>query len=383
MTPTTELQPLSHRNRRIVFSALVLIFILSVPLMVFYAIGYRFDLTDTTKNIKSVGGMYISSEIDTVDMYVDDTLVEDMRIFRAAAYIQNLEEGVHALHVQGDGVQTWVKNLPVFPHFVTEAQSFNMPKVPQVRIIPQWITSTGEGVLFELATSTMFSFASSTDIYTFSTSTATSSYTESLEYLYIEDLFASSTQLRKSLQAEKDSENKRFDFGPLIPVPASSTATSTKIVDDFALYEDEEDVFVKWQGTTKDIPYYFCVRYLGKEETIDSYGAHIFDALQTQFGIQESLDKGISIGQRLCRDAIRIDRLQQEIQWFDFYPRGTDIVLMQLEDGLYAIEIDDRAWQNTQLIYPGADFHVVLDGGRLYIQDRGYFLEVFTEIAAQ
>jgi hypothetical protein len=56
---------------------------------------------------------------------------------------------------------------------------------------------------------------------------------------------------------------------------------------------------------------------------------------------------------------------------------------MHLSDGLYAVEVDDRAWQNTQLLYPGTDIHVVQDGGRIYVQDGEYYLEVFTEIASQ
>ena len=383
MTPTTELKPLSHNNRRIVFTTLVIIFILSVPLMVFYAIGYRFDLTEGNQNIKSVGGLYIASGIDTTDIYVDDELIEDVRIFRSAAYIQNLESGVHAVHVQGEGVQTWVKDLPVFPHYVTEAQSFNMPLVPQIRIITQWNTPANKGVLFEAATSTLFAFASSTEEYILSTSTATSSYTESLEYLYIEDLFASSTQEKNALLAIKEREEKRFGFGPLIPMAtASSTATTSKISGDFVLFEDSGEVYVKTKTNSDDIPYYFCVRHTEKNRTISDYGLHVYESLNKLYDLEGASIVGIiPITKRLCRDTIRIDRLHQEVLWFDFYPRRNDIVLMQLEDGLYAVEVDDRAWQNTQLLYPGSNLHVLIDGGRLYVYDRGYYLEIFTEIA--
>jgi hypothetical protein len=71
------------------------------------------------------------------------------------------------------------------------------------------------------------------------------------------------------------------------------------------------------------------------------------------------------------------------VQWFDFYADSSDIILMHLQDGLYAVEVDDRAWQNTQLIYPGEDLEIVHDGGKIYVKDGEYYLEVFTEIAPQ
>jgi hypothetical protein len=73
--------------------------------------------------------------------------------------------------------------------------------------------------------------------------------------------------------------------------------------------------------------------------------------------------------------------LWQTVKWFDFMPDNENLVLMLLDDGLFVIEADDRAWQNTQLLYPGKDLEVLLDGGRIFVKDGDYYLEVFTEIA--
>lgn len=383
MTPTIEMKPLSQKKRQFVFILSVTLFVLAVPISVFYAIGYRFDFTDELNSIKSVGGMYVRSDANNTEMFINDNPVVDMRVFQKAAYIQNLEAGMHRIHVQGPFVQTWVKNLPVFAHFVTEAASFNLPKVPQVRLITQWSSPvTNRGVIFDAATSTRFGFASTTNALEYSSSTATSTLSINPEYLYVQSLFASSTEQKAILeQQNKPTTTKPFSFD----VPTSSAklryATTTKNWRDFSLFEKGSEVYMAWKGNKEDVPHYYCVTYQGEKKTTTQYGLHVYEALKAQLGSTTNLST--LVGDRICRDQIRIDRLDEQVLWFDFYPDSTDLVLMHLSDGLYVVEVDDRAWQNTQLLYPGTDIHVIQDGGRIYIHDGEYYLEVFTEIASQ
>ena len=121
--------------------------------------------------------------------------------------------------------------------------------------------------------------------------------------------------------------------------------------------------------------------YQGEKKTSSEYGKHVTEALLKQF--KGSSNLSALQGERVCRSDIRIDRLGKEVLWFDFFPDSGDLVLLHLEDGLYVVEVDDRAWQNTQLLYPGEDIHVVQDGGRIYVKDGEYYVEVFTEIASQ
>ncbi len=383
MTPTIEMKPLSQKKRRFVFLLSLALFLFAVPFSVFYAIGYRFDFSSELTSIKSVGGLYVRNDIDATEIYVNNEPVHDMRVFQRAAYIQNLEAGVHRLHVQGNNVQTWVKNLPVYAHFVTEVASFNMPKVPQIRIITQWSDPLdGRGVVFDAATTTAFDFASSTTQLRLASSTATSSLVVNPEYAYVASLIASSTEMHQLLHGE-EIEPFRFDTEHATSIPYIDllNATTTRTWRDVSLYEQDGEVYVSWNGNPEDVPYYYCVVYQGEKKTTAQYGKHITEALQKQF-------KGIAnlnalIGERVCRNDIRIDRLGKKVLWFDFFPDSVDLVLMHLEDGLYVVEVDDRSWQNTQLLYPGTDIHVVQDGGRIYVQDGEYYIEVFTEIASQ
>ena len=388
MTPTVEIKPLSQKKRLFVFVLALVVFVVAVPISVFYAIGYRFDFTgDITNfanitNIKSVGGMYIRNDTPNTAMFVDDEPVRDMRLFQKAAYIQNLEAGMHRIHVQGVGVQTWVKNLPVFAHFVTEASSFNLPKVPQIRIITQWSDPiTNIGVLTDHATTTQFAFASSTTILEYATSSATSSLIANPEYTFVKSLFASSTQLR-NLLADKAAATtkKRFTFDVATTSLIGVDATTTKVWRDTTLFEKNNKVFIAWHGDANHIPHYYCLTYVGEKKTSAQYGVDVYSSLSDEFASTTLLSS--LVGQRVCRKEIQIDDLGQKVSWFDFYPNSTDIVLMQLEDGLYAVEADDRGWQNVQQLYPGKDIHVIQESGNIYINDGDYYLQVFTEIAS-
>ena len=156
--PTVE--PLPRMQRRIVFWLCLCIFVIAMPLLWFYTTGYRLNFTDNTRSIVSVGGLYVSTDAPGVDFYIDNTKVTNLRLFRKATYIQDIIEGKHSLHVQGAGVQTWAKDLPVSSYIVTEAFAFTMPLEPHIRLISDWFTKDSQSVLrVSDASSTPFSFA--------------------------------------------------------------------------------------------------------------------------------------------------------------------------------------------------------------------------------
>jgi len=385
MTPIPDVQPLSRTHRKIVFILAIVLFSCTVPVLVFHAMGYRFDFSSSDTNFKKVGGMYVSSDIDDVGIYVDDQLVEDMRVFQNAAYIQNLESGMYQIHTQKEGLQTWVKELPVFAHYVTEAQGFNMPSVPQLRLVTEFMTGDNASVIFENATTTHFANASTTNTFFVATSTATTSYTYNQEYAFLEQLFASSTEKRLLTESQNEITEKSFLFSADLPATTSlaePVATTTKHWNDVSLYELNDEVYARWTGKPDDVPHYFCVSGIGATSTELYYGSHVYEAFEDEYSASstDTLSDVLVVADRFCRTQIRIDRLWQDVQWFDFFPGSRDHVLMQLQDGLYVVEVDDRAWQNTQMLYSGDYLEVLLDGGRIFVKDHGYIFEVFTEL---
>lgn len=337
MTPSSDMKPLSQRKRQLIFIMSVLLFATAVPVSVFYAIGYRFDFSGDIKSIKTVGGMYVRSDTPNTEMRIDEKPVDDMRVFQKASYIQNLEAGIHHIYIQGAQVQTWVKKLPVYAYLVTEVSSFNMPTVPQIRLITEWNDKqTGNGIVFDTATSTQFAFASTTNLLLLSTTTATTTFVRNAEYVYIKSLFASSTELKAELAAPTQKNSKKqFSFDVATSSAKKVLATSTKSWRNFKLFERGSGVYIAWEGSFEHSPYYYCVEYKTPLQTSAEYGQHVYDALVAQTASSTTSLEDME-GNRICRTEIHIDNLQQKVLWFDYFPNSTDHILMHLQDGLSA-----------------------------------------------
>src|SRR3990167_5269934 len=203
MKPIVE--PLAYWRRKVIFITLLLAFLFSLPAFMFYATGYRYDIFSGSPSITATGGLYIAADAVDSSIYVNETEVTNARVFRNASYIQGLEPGMHRVHVQAPGLHTWVKNLSVYRHIVTEAEAFNLPLVPQVRLVTEYRTQADEAVFFMSSTThkkMILPLASSSVPYIVSTSTATSTYRLSTEYALLFDLFEVKASTTKAAEVE-------------------------------------------------------------------------------------------------------------------------------------------------------------------------------------
>ncbi len=381
-------QPMPRSHRRFVFWTFLAIFLITMPSLWFYTTGYRFDWTSEEGGIIGVGGLYISTDSQDVEFYVDDVQMTNFRIFRKAAYIQNLIEGKHSIHVQGAGLQTWTKDLPVQSYIVTEAFAFMMPLVPQIRVISEYQTATGTAVLrtAEPTSELLFAFASSSNAYIATTTRATTTLALNAEYRYVSGLFASTSATSTSLVAQISDRIERQFVTRATTTPLDVVATTTRTEQGMRAFLMDGEINVAWVGDENERPNYFCVNAVSASSTPRTNGAHVYDDMLfegVQAGIASTTEEIAALieGSRICRSSIRIDRKGKDVHGFEFFPNNPGLVLMLLSDGLYVVEVDDRAWQNTQLLYPGNDLAFVVDGGRIYVRDRGYFVEVFTTVA--
>lgn len=380
MKPTV--QPLARWRRTLIFMVLFLAFLVSLPAFMFYATGYRYDFFSSTPGITATGALYISAEAEESTIYIDEVEVTNARLFRKASYIQGLEAGIHRVHVQAPHLNTWVKNLSVYRHIVTEAEAFNLPLVPQVRPITMYQTVRGEALFLGTSSTTaVLPLASSSIPFVVSTSTATSTHRLNSEYTLLNDLFiekASTTA--KLLLAEKT-----FGFSTTSneTKKEEELATTTVIRNNLTLYKSGEDVFAMALGTGKQIPHYFCVSQVEMEADLNSAAAiesqADIDSRNEELLFEETLAE-LSSNKRECRTEIRIDRKWQNVHDFDFLPTNENLVLMHLDDGIYVVEIDDRSWQNAQVLYAGRDLEMIIYGGGIFVKDKNLILEVYTEI---
>lgn len=382
MTPLV--QPLAYWQRKLIFILLLLAFLFALPVFMFYATGYRYDFLSDKPSITATGGLYIAAEALDSAIYVDEVEITNARVFRNASYIQGLVPNLHRVHVQSPGRHTWVKQLSVYPHIVTEAEAFNMPLVPQVRPVTAYLTATGEAV-FKVATTSQVVLpdASSTIPLFLSTTTATSTFKLNQEYDFLLNLFAEQASTT-ALLAKRETLVADFGFATITPNATSATATAAVLLatttvsrSNLTLMESGADVVAVAIGTGRQIPHYFCTTQIEQEGVLESETAESLEQGDLMF--EKTLNE-LSNNTRVCRDEIVMDRQGEEVLGFNFLPDDENLVLILRPSGLYVTEIDDRVWQNTQPLYLGTDIEFLVYNGAIFIRDGALILEVFTDI---
>lgn len=87
---------------------------------------------------------------------------------------------------------------------------------------------------------------------------------------------------------------------------------------------------VSWTGSTESIPYYFCVS-------------------------------------EICQKEVLV-KPSSKLRSFEFYPGRDDLLILNLADGIYLTEIDDRSTQNIQTLVQGKNLDFRVDDGIIYIK---------------
>ncbi len=368
MDERIQVQPLPHKTRHRAFLGLVLIFLMSLPFLYLYATGYRFDFHKPS-NLISTGGIYVAAERAGAEIYIDGELVRETRTFRKAFYAQNLDSGTHRISVQKEGYHTWVKELPVTKRLVTEAEAFNLPLVPQVRVVSAWQSATGSPIV-----RTSLLIASTTNIILATTTSATSSFQKNKEYEALITHF-STTSLKV-----KESENATAQIKDIFLTSTTSEvgieeATSTIEYNGVRLERAGDEVTASWVGSFEQMPYYYCAPDFpaySSSTTPTSIPEDVVIPLDDEpypentgiMGPVQTIPKDTA-----CDPRIRIDRKWQKVRDFDFYPGSTDFVVVALQDGVYVVEVDDRSWQNVQPLIMGNNLEFYIENGSIYVYD--------------
>lgn len=368
MSPQPEVKPLSTGHRSAFFYVLATLFFVSLPFLFLYASGYRLNFGGESALI-STGGLYVAAERTGAEIYIDNELVRETRVFRRAFYAQSLPPGTHRVHVQKPAHHTWVKQLPVYAHLVTEAQAFNLPIVPQVRVIAPTLNDSGD--IHLTATNTVMTNASTTNDYFVATTTVSDNLlTENSEFTRLLELFVEPEVVNTVSQVVDETL-------------AAEIATTTKEFNGVSLYEADGQVWAKYTGSPENMPYYYCADDF---ELISASSTAAWQTNSSQVAAAseadlEALDLPVQeVGDlEACEPVIAIDQLGQAVSHFDFFPGSSDFLLLGLTDGIYMIEIDDRAWQNAQplLLAPNLDFRV--ENGNVYVYDGELIYEVEIE----
>jgi hypothetical protein len=220
------MQPLSQTKRTIYLTLFTIAFVVLIPIIILYSIGYR--LNDALGLVKT-GGIYVQSDIADTIVYVDGELENETGLFLRNSFIQNLRPGTYGISVEKEGYRTWNKTIEVFANKVTEAHLFMVPERVVTTAVPHYLTATS--------------------------TPARATVLPNPDYVALEKLFVKATSTV-----------------PAKPAVATTSTTSGQgpvtdprtLKDGFEEYGDlyswleKGDVAIEWVGSPERVPFYFC-----------------------------------------------------------------------------------------------------------------------------
>lgn len=107
-------------QKKILFFALVLFFILSSLFFVFYSQGYRFDFRN--KKIVQTGGLFLKITPPGAEVYLNGKYLKKTNFLFNSLFLNNLIPQKYTIQIKKDGYHSWKKTLPIEELKVTEAK---------------------------------------------------------------------------------------------------------------------------------------------------------------------------------------------------------------------------------------------------------------------
>ncbi len=274
------------KKRAFYFFSFTAIFIIVIPFIVFYSLGYRF-----TKDyeITERGGLYVFVTENNAEIYINDELKNVSSTFNREMFLQNLKPQSYLVLVSNDIFWPWAKYVDVKEGEVSPVYPLLVPKrIDMLEVI-----------------------------------TATSSH-------------ASSTRVTK---AEYDRLALIFKYQQTASVATSSVSTTTPNIyaitkKKMKVWFDDTQIYAQWRGDESRLPTYFCIN-------------------------------------GLCEMTRTIFNGANNIRHIDFYPGRDDVVIIAVSEGIFALELDTRKYQNFYTLYKGEKPDFRIFDGRVYVQDKG------------
>ena len=131
---------MTRKTRRIIFYVFLLIFIIVVPLIILYALGYTFDFEK--RIIVPTGGIYLKSLPSGADIYINDKPSG-----KTNKFIKRLPPKIYDIEITKTDFYPWHKKLTIEPGLVAKAS--NVLLVPFNPKISLAATESKEYALFQ------------------------------------------------------------------------------------------------------------------------------------------------------------------------------------------------------------------------------------------
>lgn len=324
------MKPLTKKQRYLSVGLLFLIFIIAAPLIVFYSFGYRLDSEFT---FQKTGGIFIQSNIPNASIFIEDEYYKDNGLFLRNILIQDLTPNkTYKIEVQKNGYQSWIKDVFVYPSIVTEGRILMLLNQYETREILPYIDS--EGVLTE-------------------TKPQASALPNNAEYISVLEIFEPAEEPEEILitssapvsESKEDvllkPKTKLELFFEELEIENYEELSNLIIEGNEVSWIENGNIILHWIDENSTTPFYYCG------------------------GLE-----------RECKTNMLLDWVKPVVR-FDYFPGRFDVWVVLVDDGIFAVEIDDRSERNIQTIYRGdnLDFRLI-SGGRLLIRDGSNFFEI-------
>ncbi len=131
---------------------------------------------------------------------------------------------------------------------------------------------------------------------------------------------------------------------------AQSTSTSEVITRrKVKIWLDDDSIFAQWLGENDAAPEYYCHPAVVGPVTLSKKPAMV------------------------CTDPLLVFHSAVPIRRIDFYPYRDDAIMLALDNGVYAVETDNRMYQNFYPVYRGQQPDFRINKNQVYIKDTDYY----------
>jgi hypothetical protein len=364
------MKPLSQKVRFRLIVLSLFLFIIIAPIILANSFGYRIESFDDIFNWTKTGGIYLHSNIDSAAIFIDGKYHKDSGRLLRNTLIQDLNPNkTYEIVIIKEGLNDWRKSLTVYPSIVTEAATLMLPKDISDREIYPHLDNFRRGTTTPLAAEAVVldveKVAADFDLDLEMMNKLSLNYIPTNpEYAEIVNVF---------LEEEVFETNR------------SGVSLATPPVKESLITIEENDSSITTEDLISDLPEF--VQKLGLEiESLDELNglielSHQVAWIENGNIVVNWVDENTSpayyycLNPEECREQITID-WSEEIKDFRFMSGFDEFIVILVDGGIYATEVDDRSPRNIQPVYGGNNLEFTIVDGQIVVLNGGIFYEL-------
>ncbi len=120
-------------ERRILFYSLVLVFMLTTPVIIGYALGFAID--PDTNEVERTGGIFIKSKTPRLTIFLNGALAKETSLLSGSALLMDISAGTHLVRLEKAEYTPWSKRTEVAPLRVAEFRNVLLFPHPNTRAL--------------------------------------------------------------------------------------------------------------------------------------------------------------------------------------------------------------------------------------------------------